>query len=48
MKAVLIDRDLDVVIGKVHEFPSAFTKYQKGKLLRTFHSVLILHLTNNV
>ena len=48
MKAILIERDLDAAIKKVLEFPSTFIKYQKGKLLKTCQSVLILHLTNNV
>ena len=37
MKAMLIERDLDAAIEKVPEFPSIFTEYQKGKLLRIYN-----------
>ena len=48
MKVVLVEKDLDASIEKKPEFSATITKFQKKKIFKTAHSVLMLHFIDNV
>ena len=48
LKAVLIQKKVDLAIGDESEIPATMTKFQRKEMSKTTYSILFLHLADNV